>query len=306
MYTASSDVHPYRFLTANALAVALQRFRLPRYSGLAEALGDYEIYGRAAALWRGMWPDTLLPQGDAWGVEIDLLNRIAAECFPLSEMVDETIFSAGEHALYGYVDHASWGIGWESGGFAELSPEYKPLAALVASGLQPAAGWEDAQMTFLDDAQAWLEERGGQPLDEDAALFYGDIRRTLAEMLPPLDGLAVAYDCLLRNTGNPFLDLVDCGWRGEYDTWDQMADYGWTAEDVRALAALYDQALPRITRLEAYLEWWSSDTAGRTAEVLEALAAAFDLNDGTEPGTGLLIDILCPDGGYDDAGSWDL
>lgn len=273
--TGAASAHGV-LMTAHAVAATLARFRLPQYSALAELLGDLDVWRQAKRLWTHFCPTLPLPHGDAWGLEGTWLE-MCGEFFPLSVAVDEMLLMTEDHPLLGPVDYESWGIAWEAG-FSELEDAAKPLAAAVAWGLTPTTGWEDATFSFQDQATEYLTELGLAPLDKDGARQYSWIRTRLAALPAPFDGLATLYECLRRDSGNPFLDTVAVFWRAEFETDDY---FEWEIDQVETLRRNWAAARPKIEHLLAYGHWWEHTPQAQT-EIVKIIAQALELGDSSQ------------------------
>lgn len=249
--------------------------RLPYYHCIQEMLCDFSLFPEILGLWRELFPEKTLPEGDVWDIELKLIETIDAEMFPISMSEYETFYSAGEHVVGGPVGYAGGGIPWEVEYIEGMEDPLRPLAAIVARGLVPEAEWADALTNFGEAAAEWLETHSRwAPLDETTAACHELVRGKLAELAAPLDGLAVAYDCLLRQTGNPFFDAPEF-YRYDYES--IYSFYEWSAADLRTLQAFYEAARPGLDKLDAYGEWWNATGGGARDHVLEILAQAFEL-----------------------------
>lgn len=251
--------------------------RLPYYHCIQEMLCDFSLFPAILDLWRELFPEKPLPEGDVWDIELKLIETVDAEMFPISMSEYETYYSAGEHVVGGPVGYAGGGIPWEAEYLDAVDAPLRPLAAIVARGLVPEAGWDNALTNFCEAADEWLETYSQWvPLDETAASCHGLVREKLAELAAPLDGLAVAYDCLLRQTGNPFFDAPEF-YSFDYDS--VYTFYEWTADSLRRLQELYKAARPGLDKLDAYCKWWDAEGGGALDHVLRVLAQAFELEE---------------------------
>jgi len=277
-YPPSPDGAPAtRLLSHHTLRAVLDRYRLPRYSALREYLGEYDIYFMALRLWRALFPEESLPQGDAWDVEQTLLDFVSQDLFPLDDYTDEVAFNAGEHPLGCPIFIESYGLPWEIATLEELGAGVAPLAALVLPALSPAAWLADTALMMVDQARDWLAERDVTLPDPERFSDHAATRVALAALPPPLDGLVTVYCCLCRDTGNMFLDNVPCIWQGDYELWEDMPY--WDVEAIRALARQYAEVRVAITQMFTYYEWVER-APGAPMRVLRELCALFALEIG--------------------------
>lgn len=270
---AASGVLNYRNFTQ-----LLNRHRLPDYNLIREMLCDFSLYPEIRELWRELFPEKPQPEGDVWDIECALMETVDSELFPLSMSEYETFYSAGEHVIGGPVGYAGWGIPWEAESLQGIEMEFYPLAAIVAAGLVPASDWSaDSHLNFVEEAEEWLGVHSQwAALDAATAADHAFIRGKLAELAAPLDGLAVVYECLLRQTGNPFFDAPEF-YRYDYES--IYSFYEWVVADLRTLQEFYQAARPGLDKLEAYREWWRATGDAARDHVLRALAQTFELEE---------------------------
>jgi len=220
---------------------------------------------------------------------VQFVQRVQQELFPvdLYTMDGYAYCSETETPLSFGIPIDSLGVAWEITELGDFVGALQVLLAIIGERLVETAlavDWLDTD-GFLESAQAWLEKRGidlawGLPEGQDAHEGLLLLRQALALQPEPLDGLAVALDTTLRNTGNPFLDTVDDGWRCEYDDYDE---FYWDSHTVRMLTAHYDEARPRIGQLNAYYKWYD-DTLHAESQVVQLLtrlaAGAWSIQEG--------------------------
>jgi hypothetical protein len=89
-----------------------------------------------------------------------------------------------------------------------------------------------------------------------------------------LDGLATVYNCVIKESGNPFLDTPSPYWCFDYGSYG----FCWCAECVNALAMQYALVKDEIAAMERYVEWFERNeiTGDPTRQVIETLIALED------------------------------
>lgn len=268
-----------RLLRLATLLRLAEGFRLPKYSALAGVEADVGAYVAAVYLWRVLWPGEPLPHGDALDMECAVIGRIDAELFPLDvEAIDEMLYNAADedvHPLMLPIWPLTYGQPWEACGCRGLDAAITPLAAAAWPGL-PTDEWMQGEATAgYEDAELYLLQRGLRWHDQEYLCDWSLIQGDLEALTPPLDGLAVAYKCLLRNADNPFFDQVPPFWWGEYG--DDLGDgQPYSLAGINHYQRYWAEAGPEIAKLNTYREWYAQNPAARPG-VLELLADIFML-----------------------------
>lgn len=261
-----------RLLTHKGVLAALARFRLPRYSEIAEQMQEYRIVRDIKALWRELWPGRPLPSGGSYDMDSELIAAIAEEFFPWDDDVIDAYMQSDDYMMTWGPEPLTFGIPWERDAM-DVGRHILPLFCCAYSGLTPANGWEDALIDVDEKVALWFDGQGYAPPDNDLVQRYNVIAMRLRDLPDPLSGLEVAYRCLLRQTGNPFFDHVPSAYHGDYDLW---GTWDWDVGVIRQLGRDWQEAQPQIERLDRYIEWWQLQRDPESV-VMAAMATVFEL-----------------------------
>lgn len=219
--------------------------------------------------------------------------------FPLDLSAMDDMVNSGEEDVFGCPIYlGACGVPWELAGFEGSGCAVHPVLAAIGhqlvAGLEDPDndGWQEEEdeggLPLVQRVDLWGDLEGMPEARQDMAAIADDARQwwpananreqprwglppgkegiiRLQEALrlqpPPLDALADAIDCILKDTGSIFLDQISGFWAMEYEV-EYGADlhsWYWTPEDVRQLAGLYEQVRPTVERLDAYADWYTDD-----------------------------------------------
>jgi len=244
-----------RLLTAHDVIRSLNRFRLPRYSYLAWWLEDIAQSCYIKSLWHGVFHEAP-PDGDTWNTEIDFVARVNNELFPVDLSVMDMYVNSGEDPFQAPIPIDGAGIAWEFESLCYL-PEYaQPMIAILG-----AAGEIDADTLELD---GWWSDRNYHEIPR--LRWPGDALERLGQLPDDLNGLATLYHCVMKDTGNEFIDISGGDWAMEY-----LEDFEfWTVEGIQRLTREFDQLRDQVYRLQSYLQWFEH-TPGSEHRVLSIL-----------------------------------
>jgi hypothetical protein len=260
-----------------------RRFRLPRYSALAEACADLAALTVIAPLERAfaaMFDAPETPLLSVVGREEWLLGNVERHLFPLDlDYVNQIFYSAEESVLLGAVPFDAAGIPWEVCGMGNMPAGIEALYALTYRSLTPLAGITDVAelgdwlVETDDEVMEWLAERDlvGSGWD------YLAILAALQALPAPFDGLAAGYRRLARQSGNVFIDTLPGSWLPEYGIFGaDEAEFGWTPEDLRTLAGAWAEITPAAQAWQHYQDWYLG-APGAEEIVIKTLCAALGL-----------------------------
>ncbi|MBU1747574.1 MAG: hypothetical protein KKA73_07790, partial [Chloroflexi bacterium] len=241
----------------SSLLPLLECRRLPTYSGLDQSLlGGY----RLADFWYlwDLWSTFLagVPPANSTAQEAltDFMDEVDQRLFPVDLWAShEYLSAADEEDLLEWTPLCIAGLGvpWESVGIDNLDPSEQVMVAVVSTALGYLGRCHES---ILD----WWQQRGYDDIPALTWPRHPEVAVALLEDLdPPLDGLAVLYQCVVKDTGNPFLDLPDGRWQGVYLD-DDHEGWCWEPGAIRELAQAYATVRPDVLQLEAYTTWWQS------------------------------------------------
>jgi len=273
---------------------ALVRRRLPRYHAVAFWLSECISRSHITYLWREVFAAEP-PPGSAFDAQVEFVGRVCQELFPVDTGAMDDLLTSGADPMEYPIMVGGWGVPWEIEGFHGVHPADRPMVAVVYTAgagrcvavlgycredlwlEEPIADWWaghglDCAASELPDRLA-LRLRSPRLRSGQAGLAWAaDPERAealLRRLEPPLDGLATLYRCVLKGTGNPFLDLPFGAVQGEYLMGGDF-DYFWDPGDVRTLARRYAEVRDEVARLDRYYEWFE-DTPGAEQHVVETL-----------------------------------
>ncbi|MBD3309564.1 hypothetical protein GF348_24505 [candidate division KSB3 bacterium] len=225
-------------ISLQAVAQALQRHRLPAYSGIADRLGGYQEYQKMAELWRELFTEELPVLGGLQAAEQDLLIRINRDLFPLNDLYasylaydrefDDPPLVDGWHEI----PFAAWGVEWEVEDFINFDTLACLMIAVIFNHVCES-GHDDSERII-----EWWQGHGIAPRQytwpHDPVWAVEHL-----EALPqPFNALAVVYQCVRKGTGNPWFDYCDF----YYDEYGSM-NYGmpmFNLHDILFLATSYE------------------------------------------------------------------
>jgi hypothetical protein len=174
-------------------------------------------------------------------------NLVDDDLFPLNLGIMDSFYGATgdvhDVIMWG-IPYTSYGVPHEIMALRDLATWAQPVVALAQGVPDRHEFWEDAGVVPTGRSLEWAR-------DPEVAILY------LQDLEPPLDGLAVAVRCVLKNTGNPFFDVPDLWHRWEYLL--DMDEYWWEEGHIRELTRLYQRAEPEIWKLQRYIEWVDQD-----------------------------------------------
>jgi hypothetical protein len=222
-------------ISYSAMALAAQNVvEVARFSRLVETFfpGEIEKPG----------PDWMLLDLTAW-----FAYMVDENLFPLDLNFMDSIYGGSGDVLdliMQGVPYRSWGVPYEIMALRDLDPHAQPLVAITQGVPDWHEFWDDAGVDFPETGLSWA-------CDPEMGIL------NLRGLEPPLDGLEVMARCVARTNQNPFLDIPDLWYRGEY--WGEFSDYWWCEQDIRELARLYDRARSDIEIIEEYKRWVDAD-----------------------------------------------
>jgi hypothetical protein len=193
-----------------AVVQALTRYRLPSYGAIADRLGGYKEYHNMAELWRELFGDELPVLGGLQAAERELLVRINRELFPLNGLYADYLVYEREFdhppLVEGWheIPFAAWGIEWEVEDFSNFDTLACLMIAVVFNHVCEGAGSDRERLI------EWWWAHGIRPprrytWPSDAVWAVEHL-----EALPqPFSALAVVYQCVRKETGNPWFDYCD-------------------------------------------------------------------------------------------------
>lgn len=216
----------------------------------------------------GEYPDGYDPRRwNMWDVSFDLAGRVHQELFPLDLHAMDDYANCGENpVLNSPIMIEGLGVPWEICPIGDFSDAARPLVAVYAlSGNDhklipydyPAEDLLEAIADWWDQLPFHQLEPGGPefawPQDPDGVRAM----LTRLECLdPPLDGLAPMLRCVIKESGNLFLDTPDTY---AFEYLDFFWEWFWCEEDIRRLAELWDQVKEQVEKMEAYIDWIKRD-----------------------------------------------
>lgn len=244
-----ADATP-RILRYQALIERLRSRQLLSYSAMGLAIRDGAEIARFSHLLQTFFPDEIDKPGPDW----DLLDLTAW----FAHLVDETLFPLDLNfmdSIYGGtgdvhdvimqgIPYRSYGVPYEILSLRDLEKHAQPVVAATQSIPDWHEFWQDAGVECPEMGLSWA-------YDPEIAIL------NLRGLEPPLDGLEVMARCVARTNQNPFLDMPDLWYRGEYI--GEFSDYWWAEQDIRELARLYDRARPDSEILDRYIRWVDAD-----------------------------------------------
>ena len=246
-----------RLLTARDVVRSLNRFRLPRYSYLAWWLEDVARSCHIRDLWRGIFHEEPPEEWSAWDTEINFVARVNNELFPVDLSAMDMYVNSGEDPFQVPIPIDGAGIAWEFESLCYL-PEYaQPMIAVLG-----AAGEINAD-TLDGELESWWNDRNYH--ETPRLRWPGNALERLGQLPDGLNGLATLYHCIMKDTGNEFID-VSSDWEMEY-----LEDFEfWTVEGIQRLTREFDQMRDQAYRLQTYLQWFEH-IPGSESRVLSIL-----------------------------------
>lgn len=245
-----------------AVRSILDGHRLPGYSPVLRLLEERYALARPAILWREIFNENMDVQtDDPFQAAAEFAWRVNEELFPVDLEVMDEIFGFGENPLQYPIPFMGYGVPWELESIEDVERPAQPMVATVAPNVEISAlefPFADAIEHALEAIDRWWERHGYSsppqlewPADRATAVDL------LAELSPPLDGLACLYLTVVKGTGNVFLDVPGEFWQADY-----LLEYGvpyWTPADVKWLAREFADVREEVARLETYREWFESN-----------------------------------------------
>jgi len=241
-------------LTARDVVRSLNRFRLPRYSYIAWWLEDVARSYHIRNLWRGTFHEDPPEEWSAWDTEINLVARVNNELFPVDLSAMDMYVNSGEDPFQAPIPIDGAGIAWEFE-IVDWLPDYaRPMIAVLgAAGVIEANGLKE-----------WWDDRNYH--ETPHLRWPGDALERLAQLPDNLNGLATLYHCIMKDTGNEFIDVPSSDWALEYLTNFEF----WTVEGVEILASEFAEVRDQYHRLQTYIQWFEH-IPGSGSRVLSVL-----------------------------------
>jgi len=246
-----------RLLTARDVVRSLNRFRLPRYSYLAWWLEDLGRSHYIVDLWSGVFQEAPPAGCSTWDLEIELVQRVHLELFPVDLEVMDMYVNSGEDPFNALIPIAGSGIAWEFE-ILDCLPDYaQPMVAILnATG-------EIESDELSDNLEGWWNDRNYREIPR--LRWPGDALERLQQLPNELNGLATLYHCITKDTGNEFID-TSTDWAMEY-----ILDFEfWTVEGIQILASEFAEVRDQYYRLQVYIQWFEH-ILGSESRVLSIL-----------------------------------
>jgi hypothetical protein len=215
---------------------------------MLESLGEATDLFQIMELWEGVFH--CQPGEDDRGSVLDMqcafACRVHNELFPLNLEFMDDLVNAGENPFSCGIPARSYGVPWDVVDPDWLPDEYKPLADVLVRCGEIMSDECDVDLVWPDDGY-----------------------EQLSTLDAPLDGLSIAYRCVMREDDSIFLSC------SEDDDWWMFT---WTVEDIQQLTVLYEQVRSKVAQLESYLVWFGEtpDAAERVEKILLSLCSSED------------------------------
>ena len=201
-----------------------------------------------------------------WCVCEELANRVHHEMFPINYDLMNDCGSCGENPLENPVMFQGHGVPWECLPVFQLSEYLRPLVAIY--GLSTACADACAPLAWDEMLSDWWDQLPHDRIDStDPGGFIWPgtpdgikaMTGRLETLDPPLDGLATLLRCVVKQTGNPFLDMAEGDQCGEYcDGYFDDYYVPWCREDLNRLTEAWLKAKPEVDRMLAFCRWFNS------------------------------------------------
>jgi hypothetical protein len=254
----------------------LNAHRLVTYSAIADVLAEVGMLMTFRSHWRTFFPDvdmeTHTHPDDLFALSADFMQLVDEHLFPLDWYYIDGVYQCNGNVMEvvtGPIAFQSYGIECEETHFLDLDGWKQPLISLLTTADGDMVFWEQAGVDYGHEMRR--RERADEGLTWHLNTRHAIA--TLEQLEPPLNGLAVAYQCVQKDSGNIFFDQVGAFWRGLY--WDD--EFYWCSEeDIRAVKHDYEEARKDIENLKAYIDWYESNdhAAGTVAQIF------LDMEDG--------------------------
>lgn len=248
-----------RLLRNAQLKRRLNAHRMVTYTAIADVLAEAGMLMTFRSHWRAFFPDVEMEDrtdpGDLFALAADFMHMVDEHLFPLEWYYIDGVYQCNGNVMEvvtGPIAFQSYGIECEETHFLDLEGWKQPVVSLLTGGDDSLVFWEQAGIDILHELQKrdHADEGLTWPLHTHRAIA------ALEQLEPPLNGLAVAYQCVKKASGNIFFDQVGAFWRGLY--WDD--EFYWCCEeDIRTVKRHYDNAKADIDKLKAYIDWYESN-----------------------------------------------
>lgn len=262
------------------LPILLSRLRIPKRSPVIETAGEIIINVKPICLCLDLFgappPDYDFRTWDSVDTLGYVCNRINDDLFPINfDELNDAYNSGEEDMMDTWIAYEKFGVPWEVVGVTDIDDAVLPLVAIYAINCPPGPygipGMEEEP--FLDwwdtlpGARIRNYSRGPRfdwPCSSDGV---DAMTRRLQQLQPPLNGLAALLLCIVKNTGNPFIDMTEHFLDYEDGDWF----YTWNVGDIRCLAQRWSEVRDGIEQMQAYLKRYSRMTDTDTCEIMSLL-----------------------------------
>lgn len=267
----STDTH--RILNAGGINRILHRWRLPTHARIATLLDAFSAKIYLYKLWNEVFAEPPPPMR-LGNLQAAFVRKVDSERFPvdvdaLECLVSERIEDIDLLELP--LPYDSFGVPWETEVIHEL-PWW--AQAVVAVVIPIVYGLDESDR---DDVAHWLAKDGfPQPAYEYITEGSGEferLRQALDCQEPPLDGLSVVLDCIVKETSNVFLDNPPIlAGREEYGG----NQFFWNKLNVKMLHDMYLAVQTKAKRLRAYIRWCQRTSGFFEYQVVRLLTRLVD------------------------------
>ncbi|MBN2389916.1 MAG: hypothetical protein JXR84_04290 [Anaerolineae bacterium] len=265
---------------------ALQAFRLPKYSALAELFGDPVRLCVLLDVMNGFRAQFGAPETRP-GVTLSVLDleewvlyKIDECLCPLDETyINEVLYAMKEETLLcGPVPIQTFGIPWEMVQVYQKSGdrEWACLMPLLALGYRSLPANDEVGDALLLCEEA-LQDRAMEMGGELPPMNPYDILTRLQELPAPIGpGLAAGWKMMWRGSGNLFLDTLAAEYMGDYGEFffDVVGDNSFSVHDLKALEREWREAKPEVDAFADYQGWYDDEFFAE-ARVVDELIGLF-------------------------------
>lgn len=253
--------------------VTRPRHQMPLYSDLITLLKKDNSARVIRSLYRRLFSrDLPTNDNDPRTLVECLMWAVHEELFPID--VEAMTFTFNEEVDHNYVTLINTpvlvqgeGIPLDEWGIEGLDDFIEPLVFILLPELQGELIDHPSDLAHIY-RNYWIKQGVGLP---KASWIHEDewtIIHLLDQLPKPFDGLATLYKCILRATGNPFLDWSHCTIYNDFATY--YAYWEWNYEGISELKHLYDDAEDDLKKLKAYYKW-SHCQSSKPSEVIQQL-----------------------------------
>ncbi len=247
---------------------------IPRYSDMIRVFSDCDDAIKIMSLYRKLF-DHNMPNLHALCKSFDLIEELAKE-------VNQSLFPVDLQSLYQYTcDYGRGslelipilvqgeGIPIRVSGLQGLARAVEPLVYALLPVLQEYNEFELPNSSDCNQLNATYWSSYGHHEPPSFSWIYDNdemIKDLLSHLPEPFNGLATLFDCIWRESDNPFLS-----WCSEtiYEDFARQPDYWtWNQECISDLTRLYKEEQAEIKKLHAYYRWCGSNDIDGVIEAL--------------------------------------